>query len=116
MKQPYRLALDIGTNSIGWCVLDLKKNPENLEGDLVPCKIRKMGVRLFTEPRNPKDGTTLAARRRDKRGARRNLFRYKQRQEKLVKLLKEHGLIVDATASIISSYESVSIRDFKIHI
>lgn len=95
MKQPYLLSLDIGTNSIGWCVFDLKKNQDKLnsqDDDLVPCKIRKMGVRLFTEPRNPKDGTTLATRRRDKRSQRRNLYRFKQRQNRLIKILKKYGL------------------------
>ena len=43
----YRLGLDLGTNSIGWAVLQLGS-----EGD--PEKILASGVRIFTDGRDPK--------------------------------------------------------------
>lgn len=46
MKRRYRLGLDIGTNSIGWCVLDLDS-----EGR--PVGIKRMGVRIFSDGRAP---------------------------------------------------------------
>jgi CRISPR-associated endonuclease Csn1 len=95
MRQEYKLSLDLGTNSIGWCVFDLKKDPDDSTKNLIPCAIRKMGVRLFSEPRNPKNKTTLAAARRAKRLARRNLQRFKQRKNKLINLLVKHRLMPD---------------------
>lgn len=46
MRTPYRLGIDIGTNSIGWCVLDLDKK-------MRPCGLRRMGVRIFKYARAP---------------------------------------------------------------
>ena len=53
-----RLGLDIGTNSIGWCLYD---------GDT----IRDIGVRIFSDGRDPKSGASLAVDRRDARAMRR---------------------------------------------
>ncbi len=41
---PYRLGLDIGTNSIGWCLLDLDANKQ-------PYGVHDMGVRVFADGR-----------------------------------------------------------------
>ncbi|TQV78979.1 type II CRISPR RNA-guided endonuclease Cas9 [Denitrobaculum tricleocarpae] len=82
----YTLGLDLGTNSIGWCVLDL-----NSAGQ--PEGIRDIGVRLFSDGRNPKDKTSLAVARRTARSARRRRDRYLRRRTKLLRLLKEHGLL-----------------------
>ena len=61
----YRLALDIGTTSIGWAMLRLNSNDE-------PVAIIRAGVRIFGDGRNPQDGTSLAITRRIARGMRRN--------------------------------------------
>ena len=53
-----RLGLDIGTNSIGWCLY---------EGDA----IKDIGVRIFSDGRDPKSGASLAVDRREARSARR---------------------------------------------
>ena len=58
----YRLGLDIGTSSIGWCLLELDGNGE-------PAGIRDIGVRLFSDGRDPQSGTSLAVDRREARGA-----------------------------------------------
>ena len=43
----YRLGLDLGTNSIGWCMLRLNKDNE-------PVAVIKSGVRIFHDGRNEK--------------------------------------------------------------
>ena len=53
----YRLGIDLGTNSLGWCVLDLS-------ADLSPVAVREMGVRIFSDGRDAKSGASLAVDRR----------------------------------------------------
>src|SRR5690606_1435482 len=92
MPVPYRLGLDIGTNSIGWCVFDLDRNGR-------PKSIRKIGVRIFSDGRDPQSGTSLAAERRGPRGARRRRDRYLRRRADLMKALIGAGLMpADETA------------------
>lgn len=95
-SRPWRLGLDLGTNSIGWCVFDLKKD-EN--GRQQPVGIRRMGVRIFTDGRDPQSGASLAQARRGPRGARRRRDRYLNRRADLLKALIKHGLMpADPTA------------------
>ncbi|WP_435416863.1 type II CRISPR RNA-guided endonuclease Cas9 [Parerythrobacter aurantius] len=75
-----RLGLDIGTNSIGWCLYD---------GDT----IRDIGVRIFSDGRDPKSGSSLAVDRRDARAMRRRRDRYLGRRSALVVVLIKHGLL-----------------------
>ncbi len=84
----YRLGLDLGTNSIGWCVLDL-------DADGKPTGVRDCGVRIFADGRDPQSGTSLATDRRMARGARRNRDRYKLRRKDLMNALVHHGLMPD---------------------
>src|SRR3546814_3693545 len=49
------LGLDIGTNSIGWCLYDSDS-------------IRDIGVRIFSDGRDPKSGASLAVDRRNEIG------------------------------------------------
>lgn len=82
----YRLALDIGANSIGWCLLDL-------DATGAPCGLRDMGVRVFPDGRDPKTLASLAADRRLARGMRRRRDRYLQRRTALLNALVRHGLM-----------------------
>lgn len=75
-----RLGLDIGTNSIGWCFYD---------GD----SIRDIGVRIFSDGRDPKSGASLAVDRRDARAMRRRRDRYVRRRSVLLEALVECGLM-----------------------
>ena len=81
-----RLGLDIGTNSIGWCLYD---------GD----SIRDIGVRIFSDGREPSklavsgSGTPLAVKRREARGARRRRDRYIGRRSAMLRELRRHGLL-----------------------
>ena len=53
-KNHLRLALDIGTNSIGWAIYNLSKEKK-------PISIAGTGVRIFSSGRKDKDYTTLNA-------------------------------------------------------
>ena len=79
-----RFSLDIGTNSIGWCVLRLNSRNE-------PSAIIKAGVRIFSDGRNPKDGSSLAVSRRAARAMRRRRDRLLKRKARMRNMLIEHG-------------------------
>lgn len=85
-NQKYRLGLDLGTNSIGWCIysLDVDNKPETLID---------MGVRIFSDGRDPKTKEPLAVERRTARGLRRILHRRKLRRRQMFRLLQEQGLM-----------------------
>ena len=82
----YRLGLDLGTNSIGWAAI-------RLDEDHAPCEILNMGVRIFSDGRNPKDGSSLAVQRRLPRGQRRRRDRYLKRRTDLIDTLRVLGLM-----------------------
>lgn len=82
----YRLALDLGTNSLGWCVF-------SLSDDLRPESISRMGVRIFSDGRDPKSGASLAVERRMARQARRRRDRLLGRKNALMGALVEFGLM-----------------------
>jgi CRISPR-associated endonuclease Csn1 len=84
--QPYRLALDLGANSIGWAVLDL-------DAQRAPCGLRDLGVRVFPDGRDPQTAASLAAERRAARSARRRRDRYLQRRAALLNELIRQGLM-----------------------
>jgi CRISPR-associated endonuclease Csn1 len=83
-KMRYRLGLDLGTNSIGWAMLRLNEVNE-------PCAVIKAGVRIFSDGRNPKDGSSLAVSRRLARSMRRRRDRLLKRKARLIKLLTDLG-------------------------
>ena len=81
-----RLGLDIGTNSIGWCLF-------NLDGHRNPIGVRDIGVRIFSDGRDPKSGASLAVDRRDARAMRRRRDRYVRRRSALLEALIDTGLM-----------------------
>lgn len=101
------LGLDLGTNSIGWALVNEKESEEEVSS------IVKLGVRAIqydtfsksdgSESRDPtKDflggkGLSPNASRTQKRGARRNLQRYKLRRKYLISILRKNGLISEDT-------------------
>lgn len=85
-KIRYRLALDIGTNSIGWCVYDLDDRSE-------PVGIRRMGVRIFPDGRDPKSLASRAADRRLARQMRRRRDRVLKRRARFLDALARFGLL-----------------------
>ena len=91
------LGLDLGTNSIGWAVVN------EAESEAEKSSIIKLGVRVnpltVDEQTNFEKGKpiTTNATRTLKRSMRRNLQRYKLRRENLIEVLKESGFIDDET-------------------
>lgn len=83
----YRLALDLGSTSIGWAMLRLNENG----GNTTPAAIIKAGVRIFSDGRNPKDGSSLAVTRRMARAMRRRRDRLLKRKNRMMALLLKHG-------------------------
>jgi CRISPR-associated endonuclease Csn1 len=90
-RMKYRLALDIGTNSIGWCLirLDSQEPPR-------PVAIIRAGVRIFPDGREPargkgEVGTSLAATRRQARAMRRRRDRLLKRKARLQAALVRLG-------------------------
>jgi CRISPR-associated endonuclease Csn1 len=61
----YRIGIDMGSTSIGWCVLELAKDNEIK-------KVVNAGVRIFSDGRDDKTKEPLAVSRRLARGIRRN--------------------------------------------
>jgi CRISPR-associated endonuclease Csn1 len=83
----YRLALDIGAKSIGWALLRLAKDENK------PVAVIKLGVRIFPDGRNPKDGSSLAVTRRQARQMRRRRDRLVRRKERLLQALIDFGFL-----------------------
>ncbi|MDR2928216.1 MAG: type II CRISPR RNA-guided endonuclease Cas9 [Cytophagaceae bacterium] len=94
------LGLDLGTNSIGWALVN------EAENDNEKSSIIRLGVRVnplttgkggeldnFTQGKS----ITTNADRTLKRSMRRNLQRYKLRRENLIEILKANGFISDET-------------------
>jgi CRISPR-associated endonuclease Csn1 len=76
-----RLGLDIGTNSIGWCLIEDDR------------RIIGLGSRIFSDGRDPQSGTSLAVDRRAARAARRRRDRYLGRRSAFLEALIAHGLM-----------------------
>lgn len=90
-----RFAIDLGTNSIGWAILagSAPKSAGRQGQTTAITEARALGVRIFPDGRNPKDGSSLAMMRRAPKAARRRRDRFLQRQRKLIKLLIGLGLL-----------------------
>lgn len=97
MKLDYRLALDLGANSIGWCVYELKAthSPIDTATQWELDRIKRMGVRIFSDGRDPKSLASLAADRRAARQQRRRRDRALKRKQRLILALVKHGLLPD---------------------
>ena len=87
-KMRYRLALDLGSTSLGWAMIRLNADNE-------PCAVIKAGVRIFSNGRNPKDGSSLAVTRREARAMRRRRDRLLKRKARMMRTLIEYGFFSD---------------------
>lgn len=104
------LGLDIGTNSIGWAVInrDLEEN----EGEILGS-----GSRIIPMEGREKDfeaGTSVSktAERRQARGARRLLQRYRLRRERLIKVLKELSWLPNSFPADFKMLSKFNINDY----
>ncbi|MBW6496557.1 MAG: type II CRISPR RNA-guided endonuclease Cas9, partial [Burkholderiaceae bacterium] len=82
----YRFAFDLGTNSLGWAVYQL-------DSDIKPAALARIGVRIFPNGRDPQSKESNAAGRRIPRGARRRQDRNLGRRERLLDGLISSGLL-----------------------
>jgi len=91
------LGLDLGTNSIGWALVNEAENSEEKSS------IIKLGVRVnpltVDEQQNFEKGKSITtnADRTLKRSMRRNLQRYKLRRENLISILTKNNFISENT-------------------
>ena len=85
-----RLGFDLGTNSIGLALyrLDDSEPPE-------PEALIDGGVLIHPDGRNPRDSSSNARGRREKRGPRRNRDRMLRRRRRVARLLRGRGLLPD---------------------
>lgn len=94
--------LDIGTTSIGFAVIE---HDDDGEG-----RIRRLGVRIFPEARDPK-GIPLNQQRRQARMRRRQLRRGRQRRRDIGAVLHEAGFLPAFDASPQSEWHALMKRD-----
>ncbi len=91
------LGLDIGTNSIGWAVTSCDTKIEIVDGKqrrhYLPKTCEALNSRIFQEMVDAKSGKTKNEKRRNKRGARRNIHRLQSRRRDLEKLLVDAKLL-----------------------
>lgn len=102
------LGLDLGTNSIGWAVVNEAENADE-KSSIVKLGVRTISYDNFVSTSTGKEskepvkdfcggkGISCNAGRTSKRSMRRNLQRYKLRRECLMRILKENGFISDET-------------------
>ena len=99
-----RLGLDIGTNSIGWWLYatDGERLAEGIDG----------GVRIFSDGRVPKSGTSLAFDRRTARAMRRRRDWYLRRRAALMRKLAGAGLMPadPAVAKVLEQLDPYELR------
>ena len=93
----YIIGLDMGITSVGFATMMLDEKDE-------PCRILRMGSRIFEAAENPKDGSSLAAPRRENRSMRRRLRRKRHRKERIRALIINNGIMT--ATQIDEIYES----------
>lgn len=105
------LGLDLGTNSIGWAVVNAEETTrENKTTYLKPTGISAVGSRIIPMSAdilgNFDAGNSVSQTkdRTDKRGARRLLERYLLRRERLLRVLKVMGFLPEHFACQIDEY------------
>lgn len=89
-KNSNRLGLDLGANSIGWCLV-------GIDGEGAPQSVIGCGVVLLTPNqeagRDPQSNATFAADRRVKRSMRKRRDRFVRRRDRLMEVLIAAGLM-----------------------
>lgn len=100
------LGLDLGTNSIGWAIVEYEKKQEN------SFQLKGKGVHVFQEGVKIENGveSSKAAERTKYRSARRLKFRRKLRKIQTLSVLSEFGLVPE-----LSKYELDQWRYKKIY-
>lgn len=104
-----RLGLDLGTNSIGWCLLNLDEAGN-------AASIKRTGVRIFSDGRDSQSAS-LKANRRLARSTRRRRDRFLQRQKHLVNVLVNSGLMPadESARQALATLDPWKIRKIALH-
>ena len=98
----YIIGLDMGITSVGYAAMMFDENDE-------PCRIIRMGSRIFEAAEHPNDGSSLAAPRRINRGMRRRLRRKHHRKERIKDLIIKNKLMTaDEISEIYSTGKKLS--------
>lgn len=105
-----KLGLDVGTNSVGWSVLEkvdgvydfLKK--ENINGEIIPTK----GSYIFSKSVDVNENSK-ATERRGFRGARRRIDRIRLRKIATLKVLEKFGLCPNFSAGELNKWKNKKI-------
>lgn len=84
----YSIGLDIGISSVGWAVINHDQD-----------RIEEFSARIFDIAENPKNGSSLAAPRREARSSRRRLRRRRYRVGRVRKLIVNQGLLTETQAA-----------------
>jgi len=86
--EKFILALDLGTSSVGWAVVELSETGE-------PKDLVNLGVRHFVEVTTSDKRKVKNEERREARSMRRNIARSRLRREAVMKTLKKSGMVPD---------------------
>jgi CRISPR-associated endonuclease Csn1 len=97
----WRLALDLGTNSIGWAVFDLVQSKKSEPPKV--SNVHAMGVRIFPDGREAQTGTPLNEARRNARQMRRQRDRKIRRKQVMLNFLVSNKLMPE------NRYEQLTI-------
>lgn len=100
-KKKINIGFDIGVTSVGWSIMD----EDN--------KILNMGVRLFDDPANAKDGTLGNAKRREARSLRRRLRRTKTRKDAFANFLIKNKWVADQDE--LADLINIDITEFNVN-
>ena len=87
----YRLGLDVGSTSLGWWIWE-----EDDQGEVI--RSVDGGVKIYSDGRDPKKGSSLAVDRRVARGMRRRRDRYLKRRTRLMNQLIDLNLMPERVA------------------
>lgn len=96
-NRPYILGLDLGTNSIGWAVVDCEiektEGHQGIYAGYKPVSLRALNSRIFEDMLEAKTKVPKNQKRRAMRGARNRRAYYQQRRQGLVEILLENNLL-----------------------
>ncbi len=93
---PFVLGIDLGTNSLGWAMVVL--SPQAQPTGLVRCGVRIFEAGMEGDIESGQE-ESRNLKRRQMRSQRRQIWRRRQRQRKVFRLLQSYGLLPDGGAT-----------------
>ncbi len=92
----YTFGFDVGVASCGWSVIDIVDGRE---------VFIDMGVRIFSEPRDPENRRPLSQDRRRARSMRRLISRRKMRKLAVLRLVRENNMDGNESVRMVSPWQ-----------